>query len=357
MFSYIRTWYNRHFLDPQVILLALLLLFGFVILYLAGKTLTPILAAIVLSFLLDGAVVKLETKWKIPHILSVLAVFFLFIIIVLAIIGWLFPLVIRQLADFFTEVPSMISKGQNLLLQLPAKYPDYISDQDVTSLIAELRTRIGNIGNLVLSTSVSTVPNLLTLLVYLILVPVLIFFFLKDKVKIIDWFGTYLPRERSLVSQVAAEMNSKISSYARGKMIEIMIVWVVTFIVFQIFGLNYAVLLSLIVGLSVIIPYLGAAAVTVPVGLIAYFQWGLSSETLTLMIAYLVIQFLDGNILVPILFSEVVNLHPVAIIMAILIFGSLWGVWGVFFAIPLATLVHAVLKAWPRQLDEASEEL
>jgi putative permease len=70
-------------------------------------------------------------------------------------------------------------------------------------------------------------------------------------------------------------------------------------------------------------------------------------------VAYLVIQALDGNVLVPLLFSEVVNLHPVAIIVAILVFGGLWGFWGVFFAIPLATLVNAVITAWPRR--EAAE--
>ncbi|MCP4994536.1 MAG: AI-2E family transporter, partial [Gammaproteobacteria bacterium] len=59
------------------------------------------------------------------------------------------------------------------------------------------------------------------------------------------------------------------------------------------------------------------------------------------------IQALDGNVLVPLLFSEVVNLHPVAIILAILVFGGLWGFWGVFFAIPLATMVQAILTAWP----------
>jgi putative permease len=64
---------------------------------------------------------------------------------------------------------------------------------------------------------------------------------------------------------------------------------------------------------------------------------------------YSIVQALDGNVLVPLLFSEVVNLHPVAIIVAILVFGGLWGFWGVFFAIPLATLVHAILIAWPVQ--------
>ena len=64
-------------------------------------------------------------------------------------------------------------------------------------------------------------------------------------------------------------------------------------------------------------------------------------------LSYFVIQFLDGNVLVPILFSEAVNLHPLAIIVAILVFGGLWGFWGVFFAIPLATLVKALINVWP----------
>jgi putative permease len=95
--------------------------------------------------------------------------------------------------------------------------------------------------------------------------------------------------------------------------------------------------------------------VTLPVVLIAWFQWGWGTEFIWLTIAYLIIQALDGNVLVPLLFSEVVNLHPVAIIVAILVFGGIWGFWGVFFAIPLATLVQAILSAWPRK-DVESEE-
>jgi putative permease len=75
------------------------------------------------------------------------------------------------------------------------------------------------------------------------------------------------------------------------------------------------------------------------------------------MLAYGIIQALDGNVVVPLLFSEAVNLHPVAIIVAVLVFGGLWGFWGVFFAIPLATLVMAVLHAWPSHaLAESATE-
>ncbi|NNK85027.1 MAG: AI-2E family transporter, partial [Desulfobacterales bacterium] len=79
------------------------------------------------------------------------------------------------------------------------------------------------------------------------------------------------------------------------------------------------------------------------------FQWDIGPSFVYTLIAYTIIQILDGNLLVPLLLSEVVNLHPVAIIVALLLFGGLWGLWGLFFAIPLATLVHAIIKAWFNQ--------
>ncbi len=102
------------------------------------------------------------------------------------------------------------------------------------------------------------------------------------------------------------------------------------------------------VGISVLIPYVGAAVVTLPIAVVAYFQWGFNSDFAYVIIAYAIIQFFDGNLLVPLLFAEMVNLHPTAIITAVLFFGAVWGIWGVFFAIPLATLIHAVINAWPR---------
>jgi putative permease len=89
--------------------------------------------------------------------------------------------------------------------------------------------------------------------------------------------------------------------------------------------------------------------VSIPVLLIAYFQWGLTTEFVYVSLGYAIIQFLDGMVLVPLLFSEAVNLHPVVIITAVLFFGGLWGLWGVFFAIPLATLVKSIMNAWPQK--------
>jgi putative permease len=152
-----------------------------------------------------------------------------------------------------------------------------------------------------------------------------------------------------MMRNIAHEMNDQIANYIRGKFIEMLVVGVVTYIVFLVFGLKYAELLALLVGLSVLIPYIGAAAVTIPVVLVAFYQYGTQSEFVYVVVAYLIVQALDGNVLVPLLFSEAVNLHPLAIIIAVLFFGGIWGFWGIFFAIPLATLVKAIINAWPNQ--------
>jgi putative permease len=115
------------------------------------------------------------------------------------------------------------------------------------------------------------------------------------------------------------------------------------------------VLLAVLVGISVLIPYVGAVLVSVPVILIGLYQWGFNASFFYMIISYLIVQAIDGNVIVPLIFSEAVSLPPVIIIVAVLIFGGLWGFWGVFFAIPLAALVKAILNAWPKNsADEIS---
>jgi putative permease len=161
-----------------------------------------------------------------------------------------------------------------------------------------------------------------------------------------------------LAGVVWQEMNQQITNYIRGKVLEMVAVGFVTWLAFLLLGLNYSLLLAVLVGISVLIPYIGAMVVTIPVIGVGLFQWGLGSDFWTMIAIYLVIQALDGNVLVPILFSEAVNLHPLVIILSVVIFGGMWGFWGVFFAIPLATLVKAVVRAWPETpaLDEPRAE-
>ena len=348
MFNFINTWYKRYFTDPQASLLVILLAFGLIIFVTMGKMLAPLLAALIIAYLLEGAVSKLQIR-DISRFSSVNIVYSLFLVLMAFILFGLMPLLSKQVSQFFQEVPEMIRNVQGLLLRLPEQYPELVSQEYVLELNENIRNNLSELGQNVLSFSLASVPAVITVLVYLILVPLMIFFFLKDKKIVMEWVTNFLPKERHLVNEVWIEMDAQIGNYVRGKFNEILIVGGASYIVFVILGLNYAFLLAMIVGLSVLIPYIGAAIVTLPVALVGYFQWGLTSDYnfTALMISYFVIQFLDGNVLVPILFSEAVNLHPLAIIVAILVFGGLWGFWGVFFAIPLATLVKALINVWP----------
>jgi putative permease len=342
----IRGWFERHLADPQVMGLAVVLLAVFFVIYLTGEMLAPVIASVIIAYLLEGLVAVFQRN-GLPRLVAVSLVFLAFTAFMVFVTFALLPLLSRQATQLFQLLPDMLTSGQDALMRLPQLYPQLFSEAQIRDLIDSIRIEALSYGQHVVSMSVSSVVSVITIAVYVILMPLLVFFFLKDKSRIVNWFVRFLPQDRRLLSQVWVEVDRQIGNYVRGKFIEILITWVVTYLTFAVMGMQFAMLLGVLVGLSVLIPYIGAAAVTLPVAILAYFQWGVTPDFWWLLLAYGIIQALDGNVLVPLLFSEVVDLHPVAIIVAVLIFGGVWGFWGVFFAIPLATLVQAVLKAWP----------
>ena len=350
----IRDWFRRHLSDPQVVILSLILLVGVLVVTATSRLLAPVFASIVLAYLLEGAVRPLEA-WGVTRSTASSLVFLGFIVVLVALLLVLGPALWRQTAQLVADLPQILSQGQNVLMGLPERYPDLITEAQVAEIMARIRGDITGLGQAILQRSVASVVGLITVLVYLVLMPLMVFFFLKDKERIIEWAKRFLPKDRGLVRRVWQDVDRQIGNYVRGKVWEIVIVWVVTAVVFSLLDLRFAMLLGFITGISVLIPYIGAAVVTAPVAMVAWFQFGATLDTVSVIGAYLVIQFLDGNVLVPLLFSEVVDLHPIAIIVAVLFFGGIWGFWGVFFAIPLATLIKAVLSAWPRSVEAAAD--
>lgn len=347
MIEMFKSWYNRRFTDPQAMGLAAILLFGFVSIYFFSDLIAPLLVAIVLAYLLEWPVRLLNEKLKCPRLVAAMLVLGSFISLVFVVVLILIPNLWAQLANLLSDLPHMFNRFNEWLLSLPERYPELIDAQTVESIFGTVKEKILNLGESALKLSLASIMNLVTLGIYAFLVPLMVFFLLKDKRQLIDGVSRFLPRNRTLASKVWVEMQQQIANYIRGKLLEILVVTAVTYAIFLTFGLNYPLLLAVAVGFSVLVPYIGAVLVTIPVVLVAIFQFGDTHTFWYILIAFVVSQLLDGNLLVPFLFSEVVNLHPLIIIIAVLIFGGLWGFWGVFFAIPLATLVKAVVNAWP----------
>lgn len=346
MLNIFKSWYNRYFSNPEAVLLLSFLIVSFGLIISMGGILAPVITSLVIVYLLQGLVIIL-LKQNVSRNIAYLVVYILFLAIFVTAILILLPLLWRQLTSLFTDLPFMLQNAKSSLINLAEQYPAYFSKQQIDILVSGLLSEIQNWAKTKVSVSLSYIPGIIAWLVYLFLVPLLVFFFLKDSKIIIGWFSRFFPKNRKVLNTIWLEMDKQIGNYIRGKIIQITIVSLAHTIIFLYFKLNYAVLLAVIVGISVIIPYIGGVVVSIPLILVGYLQWGFSLQLTYMLVAYSVLQALDANVLVPILFSKAVNLHPVAIVIAILFFGSVWGMWGVVFAIPLATLVKTVLAVWP----------
>lgn len=346
MLALLKQWYERHFTNPEAVILFFLIILGTTVLLTMGTLLAPVIAAVIMAFVLDWLINGL-TRLRIPRVASVYFVFAAFIGVLASIVLLLIPMLWQQTASLLHEAPSMISAGQDALLQLPERYPEFFAVDQMNDIIKTIKSHTTQFGQTLVTISLSSIPALITLVVYLIIVPLMIFFFLKDKESMMSWFARLMPNERGLSLRVWDEVHDQLGNYILGKLAEVFITGIFSIIIFWFLSLKYYVLLGALVGLSVLVPYVGATVIAIPVIAMGLFQFGLSPEFWYVAIAYGVIQAIDGNILAPLLFSEAINMHPVAIIVAIVFFGGLWGFWGVFFAIPLAILIKAVINAWP----------
>ncbi|PUX44172.1 AI-2E family transporter, partial [Cronobacter sakazakii] len=344
MLEMLTQWYRRRFSDPEAIALLAILVAGFCILFFLHGLLAPLLVAIVLAYLLEWPTSRLQ-RIGCSRGLAATLVLVLFIGIVLVMAFVVVPVAWQQGINLIRDIPGMLNKLSDFAATLPKRFPALMDAGIIDAIAENMRTRIITLGDSVVKYSLASLVGLLTLAIYLILVPLMVFFLVKDKEQLLNAVRRVLPRNRGLAGQVWVEMNQQITNYIRGKVLEMIVVGVATWIGFLIFGLNYSLLLAVLVGISVLIPYIGAFMVTIPVVCVALFQFGMGTEFWSCFAVYLIIQGLDGNVLVPVLFSEAVNLHPLVIILSVVIFGGLWGFWGIFFAIPLATLIKAVVHA------------
>lgn len=347
IFQSITQWFERTFADPEVISLFMTLVVSLILIEFFGKILMPVLISIIIAYLLNPPV-RILVRKGCPHVLAVWLVYIIFLGLFIYAMLYLAPLLWRQFINLATQMPTIFLVAQLWLTNFMDKHPGILSSSDLNHAFTYFKEQSPKLGQTLVRYSWKSIPDMAELILYVVLVPLLVFFFLKDSRQIMLWLKRFLPHRRALVKRVSEEVYDKIGAYVKGRVIEVFIIGIVTTIVFEILGLQYAILLGALVGLSVIVPYIGAILVTIPVVVLALMQWGLAAHFWYVVLAFALIVAIDGNILFPLLFAQTMELHPVVIILAVLVFGGIWGFWGVFFAIPLATLVNAVLRVWPR---------
>ena len=346
MINHLSNILKRIFSNEETIVFSLIILLTLIIFSLFIGVLTPFIISVIVAYLLVGLQKKIET-YNVSENLATILAFSIFIIIGAAMFIWLIPLLYVQLQSFVLDIPRLFNEFLNFVSTIPAAFPDLVDSDQISVFFQAVSSELSSITQNIVKSSISGIQSTITVLLYIILSPILVYFFLFDRKNIIEGCLKIIPGDRAMLSQVWSEMDVQLSNYVRGKVLEIFIVGIAAAVLFASFGLNYGALLAVLVGLSVLIPYVGAFSITIPIVIIGILQFGLGSQFYLLIGLYLLLQFLDGNLLVPIIFSEAVKLHPIVIILAVFLFGSMFGFWGVFFSIPLATFIKAVWNAWP----------
>lgn len=179
MKAFFLRWYRRYFSDPQAALLVILFAFSVGLISIAGNILAPILASLVIAYLLEDIVQFFERF--LPRSGAVVFVFFLFLLILLSIILGLVPLLSGQLSKLVQELPNMIGNTRNYFSHLSARYPEYINEAQIAKLMQVLQGQATAWGQSALKFLLSLIPGVITVMVYFVIVPFLVFFMLKDK--------------------------------------------------------------------------------------------------------------------------------------------------------------------------------
>jgi putative permease len=393
MIEIFRNWYRRNFSVPGTAEFALLLLCCFAIVYWFMWLVGPVVVALCLAYCLDWVVRLLERRVHMGRRLASAVTMVLFIGLAAGIVVFVAPRIVNQGTQFYSNLvlysqdtvqkakqeaqeardqaaadgmPAdsreqseiaadaldgvLADKLYTFIEPLPDPWPTMLSQSQLRNYIHSLRiTLMANMASILKNQVMPSVVNVMSWTVYCIIVPIFMFLMLANKDMLLRRVRRYmLPRNSTVIDDFWPKINSQLESYINGSLLHIFISAVANGVLFWAFGLNYAVLLGVAMGFSVIIPYVGAVLVGIPVVLIAAVQFGMTAYCAWFFAAYIVLQLLDSYALTPVLFSKTMDLDAFSILLAIMVFGTLWGFWGVFFSIPLARFIDTLISQWPR---------
>ncbi|SUG13867.1 permease PerM [Salmonella enterica subsp. arizonae] len=196
---------------------------GFSILFFFSGLLAPLLVAIVLAYLLEWPTARLQAigcsrRWA----TSIVLILFVGILLLMAFV--VMPIAWQQGIYLIRDMPGMLNKLSDFAATLPRRYPALMDAGIIDAMAENMRTRMLNMGDSVVKYSLASLVGLLTLAVYLVLVPLMVFFLVKDKEQMLNAVRRVLPRNRGLAGQVWNEMNQQITNYIRGKVLEMVVV-------------------------------------------------------------------------------------------------------------------------------------
>ncbi|CAA6827410.1 MAG: Putative permease often clustered with de novo purine synthesis [uncultured Thiotrichaceae bacterium] len=323
-------------------------LLTFSVLYLLAPILTPFVVGLLLAYLGDPVVDRLEKK-KVPRTLGVSVVFLIFFIIFLLIFLLLVPVLETQLKILFTRIPDYIDASMGFLQPFLMK----TIGVDIAVLEVERLKEIANqhwaeAGGIIRSL-VSTISQssmvIIAWIANIALTPVITFYMLRDWDNFVAYINDLLPRtEQPMISRLAKESDEVLGGFLRGQLMVMLALGTIYSIGLWMVGVDLALLIGMTAGILSFVPYLGLVIGVVIAGFAVLFQTGDMVDLMLVFLVFIIAQMIEGILLTPLLVGERIGLHPVTVIFAVLAGGQLFGFFGVLLALPVAAILGVIMR-------------
>ena len=308
------------------------------------KIVSPLFIGIVVAWLLEP-LVKFLKNHKVNRTLATSLVYIALILLIVLIISSLIPLLSEQINEIVKSIPSISSQIQNWINDVFSKIGN-IDGIDISSLKSELFVKLEEIGSNLTSSlphiTVTFVSSVFSGLGSLVIGFIIGFYLLMSFDNINDAISSLIPeKNRDDFRGLANEVNTSLRKYVQGTLICASFVFLLSTIGFAIAGLKAPVLFGLFCGVTNIIPYIGPYLGGAPAVLVGFSQGPIVG--IISLISIVIAQFLESNILNPIVMSKTMKLHPVTIIIGLLVFGHFWGMIGMLLATPTIAVLKSII--------------
>lgn len=304
------------------------------------KLISPFIIAGLISYLLYPIILKLQT-YNINRSVAIISIYLVFFGSIFSLVYFGFPIFVKQLAELSEQLPQMIVMYEEIIYSIyeSTSFLPEIVHEKLNELIVRIEKALEGQISLILA----KVENIIDLVIVLTIIPVLVFYFLKDYEKLHTALLTNISvKYRQKTTVVLQAVDTSLGSYLRGQFLICMVIIFFTIIVYDLLDLKYALVLAIFMGVMNIIPYFGPIIGTAPAVLLAMtISW---KTVIIVLITTISIQILEGSFLSPYVMGRSVQMHPIMIIFVLLVGAEVGGILGMVIAIPLVTIARTIIK-------------
>jgi predicted PurR-regulated permease PerM len=347
-----KEWIRRSHTFWHLVFFSLVLVVIYVVVRGLGTVLTPVAAALVLSYLLDPVVCWMERRFRFPRWLGTLILFLVALLLLTALVLLVLPVIARELHAFAEAVPGYLQRIRDTVVpwvqntfsvQMPTSIHDLVN-QLGANMKAVATTALSPLGGVAGKVAKQT-AGFFSALGTLLLIPIFTFYFLPKFPGIVKGAQELIPRRYvGWVRETALEIDRVLASWIRGQLTVIAVLAVLYSVGLSIVGIKMAVLIGLLTAMLAFIPYVGVVIGLTLALLVCLLEYTGPGQMLGVGVVFAVVQVTDGLLLTPQIVGEKTGLGPVGVLLALMVGGALFGFVGVLLAVPVAAALVVVLK-------------